>query len=67
MKTTNFIIEEKTSLIASCIVVSLLGFFIHMTQNNKIDLNKFFIWLPISWLMVFILGFSFKLFLGDKK
>ena len=61
-----FISEEKTALLVSCVVVSLAGFLIHLANNNPLNFEKFFTFLPVSWLMVFVLGFSFKLFLGEK-
>ena len=61
-----FISEEKTALLVSCVVVSLLGFFVHIKMNSPVNFESFFTFLPVSWLMVFVLGFSFKLFLGEK-
>ena len=66
MKRTNFIIEEKTALLVSCVVVSLAGFLIHLANNNPLNFERFFTFLPVSWMMVFVFGFSFKLFLGEK-
>jgi len=61
-----FISEEKTALIVSCVVVSILSFFVHIKMNNSLNFESFFTWLPVSWLMVFVFGISFKLFLGEK-
>ena len=61
-----FISEEKTALLVSCVVVSLLGFFVHIKMNHPVNFESFFTWLPVSWLMVGVLGISFKLFLGEK-
>jgi len=65
MTIKQFISEEKTALLVSCVVVSLLGFFVHLA-NNPVNFESFFTWLPVSWLMVGVLGISFKLFLGEK-
>ena len=66
MKITSLISEEKTALLVSCVVVSILSFFIHIKMNNPVNFESFFTWLPVSWLMVFVFGISFKLFLGEK-
>jgi len=66
MKIIEFIKEEKTGLIVSCVIISVLGFFLHLIQTGSMDLEHFFTWLPVSWLMVGVLGFSFKFFLGDR-
>ena len=65
-KIKEFIVEEKKPLMVSCVVISVLGFFVHLIKVHPINFESFFTWLPVSWLMVFVLGFSFKLFLGDK-
>ena len=61
-----FISEEKTALLVSCVVVSLLGFFVHIKMIHPVNFESFFTWLPVSWLMVGVLGISFKYFLGEK-
>ena len=55
----------KNYVIAS-IIVSIGAFIIHIKDHTPPQLDQFFLWLPVSWLMVFIFMMGFKLFLGDR-
>lgn len=59
--------EERKSLLIACIIISFLGFIIHIKTYHPVDMNLFFMWLPVSWLMIFILMCGFKFFLKEKK
>jgi len=51
----------------SLVIVSLGALMIHAQQNKPVMLDQFFMWLPISWLGVFIMASGFILFLKEDK
>ena len=48
-------------------IVSFGSYIIHARFNNPINLNQFFSWLPLVWLLVLILMIIFCEFLGERK
>ncbi len=50
----------------SSLIVSFCAFVIHFKDYPTPSINLFLMWLPVVWLMVFIMGFSFTLFFGGN-
>lgn len=52
--------------LVSCIIVSIGAFFIHSRYNSPINFQAFFSWLPVSWLLVFVMAVGFTFFIGGE-
>ena len=57
---------EWRNYVIALIIVSIGAFIIHIKDNTPPQLNQFFLWLPVVWVIVFIFMMGFKLFLGDR-
>ena len=56
--------QWKYYLISS-IIVSISAFFIHIKDYSPPEFDKFFMWLPAVWLMVFCMAFLFGILIGE--
>ena len=50
----------------ACVLVSVFAFFVHIKDNSPPNFEIFIMWLPVTWLLVFVMGFSISLFLGGN-
>jgi len=58
--------QWKTYFIAS-LIVSIGALIIHFKDYLNPSINLFFMWLPVVWVMVFVMAFLFTLLLGGEK
>lgn len=59
-------LEWRNYLIVS-IIVSIGSLFIHFRYNSPPDVIMFFSYLPLAWLLVFVLMLGFTLLLGGNE
>ena len=58
--------QWKTYFISS-LIVSLGALIIHFKDYPNPSINLFLMWLPMVWVMIFVMAFSFTLFLRGEE
>lgn len=53
--------------VAASVIVSIFALIIHVKYNSPPQFEVFFMWLPLVWLMVFLLAVFFMIFLEGKN
>ncbi len=53
--------------IISGIITTLGSSIIYLKQSYSPSMSEFIMWLPLTWLLLFIFMVFFVLFLGEKK
>jgi len=51
--------------LVSSIIVSIGAFIIHSQNYRPPELDRFFMWLPAVWVMVFVMACLFGWFIGE--
>ena len=59
--------ENKTGFLISTGIVAIGSLILHARFNQPINLNQFFLWLPIPLILLFVMAFGLSFIFGGKE